>query len=67
MRFNCGPTWAEKAFAKEQWHQWFAWHPVRVGDECIWLETIYRKGTYHASIAEVWTWEYRATLDAIEE
>lgn len=28
-----------------QWHKWFAWHPIRINNTVIWLETIYRKGT----------------------
>jgi hypothetical protein len=27
----------------DPWHRWFAWHPVRVGDEWVWLETIERQ------------------------
>lgn len=47
MKLNCGPTWEEKRDAKEQWHEWFAWYPVRVGPgDCRWLEVVRRKGTY---------------------
>lgn len=43
MRFRCGPTWEEKRAAREKWHEWFAWYPVRVrGGECAWLETVMR-------------------------
>lgn len=24
------------------WHKWFAWYPVRVGGQVVWLETIER-------------------------
>ena len=63
MKFNCGPTWREKIDAKEVWHDWFAWHPVRLGTthDCRWLETIQRKGKFvcywHDSY---WDWEYKA-------
>ena len=28
---------------KEHWHKWFAWYPVKIGKQRIWLKTIYRK------------------------
>lgn len=42
---------------KEHWHRWFAWHPVKVGNQYVWLERIYRK----AGKADYggWDWEYR--------
>lgn len=27
----------------KEWDQWFAWHPVWVGDTWVWLETLERK------------------------
>ena len=24
------------------WHKWFAWHPIRVGEEIVWLEWVER-------------------------
>ena len=26
-----------------RWKRWFAWYPVRVGDDIVWLEWIERK------------------------
>ena len=65
MKFNCGETPAEKFERLENWHRWFAWHPVRVGShDCRWLEYVERKGTLHYYYDEYgghwWTWEYRA-------
>ena len=52
MKFNCGLTVEERAeqWAREEaeydrriaeWHDWFAWYPVRVGpSDCRWLETV---------------------------
>ena len=60
MKFDCGPTWAEKRDAEKQWHKWFAWCPVRIGShDCRWLEVLERrdKGQYRGSVR--W-WEYRA-------
>ena len=61
MKWDCGPTWKEKISAKEQWHKWFAWHPVRIGShDCRWLETIYRRGTFNSGWEENWwEWEYK--------
>lgn len=60
MKLNCGPTYAERVAASMEWHDWFAWHPVRMRTadtskskawpdwkderECRWLETIERRG-----------------------
>lgn len=59
MKWNCGPTWREKMAATEQWHRWFAWHPVRIGSrDCRWLEYVERKGEYgYNGLA----FEYRAS------
>jgi hypothetical protein len=61
MKFNCGPTRAEKRAAKQEWHNWFAWFPVRVGDrDCRWFETVKRKGHYYALYCdEYWKYEYK--------
>lgn len=60
MRFNCGPTWQEKIEAKERWHHWFAWYPVRINKrECVWLGRIARKGVYCCAAGYCcWTWTY---------
>ena len=48
MRVNCGPSTKEKRQAKEDWHRWFAWRPVLVGEhDCRWLEFVMRKGTFY--------------------
>ena len=62
MKFDCGPTRAEKHQAKKEWHLHFAWWPIRVGlGDCRWLEWVMRKGTFHYRRHEnCWDWEYRA-------
>lgn len=53
--------------AKERWHKWFAWYPVRVptrgrmsGMTMVWFETIERKGVYEWHIGDGhWVWSYR--------
>ena len=62
MKVNCGKTWEEKRAAKEKWHKWFAWYPVRIGShDCRWWETIERKGEYKllSDIECGWIYEYR--------
>ena len=29
---------------KTQWNDWFAWYPVRIGEDLVWLETVQRRG-----------------------
>ncbi len=61
MKLNCGPSYeqrrAEKVEALKReiirlrdWHDWFAWFPVRVAEgDCRWLEVVERQmqGTYY--------------------
>lgn len=28
------------------WHHWFAWYPVQVEQQRVWLETVERSGAY---------------------
>ena len=74
MKFNCGPTAAERYDAAQaelallsEWHPWFAWAPVRVSSgDCRWLEWIERKAnTYrqHGQLIQCVyhdPWKYRA-------
>lgn len=61
MKFNCGPTWEEKLNAREKWHPWFAWRPIRLGSrDCRWFEYVLRKGRYGYGY---WNWEYKAPPD----
>lgn len=66
MKLNCGPTAEAKRERLENWHRWFAWHPVRVGEkECRWLEIVWRKGSYGSKYGwvrmycGVVAWKYR--------
>lgn len=70
MKFDCGPTYAERReadiAARERWHSWFSWHPVRVGPrDCRWLELVERKGRFRTMFCGMgtdqwWEWKYRA-------
>ncbi len=56
MRFRIGPKPATK---KHEWHDWFAWYPVRIGSERIWLERVRRKGKFFEdSCGGAWQFAY---------
>ena len=61
MRFDCGPTYAERITAKECWHRFYAIFPRRVGShDCRYMEWVERKGEYHSYPGDCYfTWEYR--------
>lgn len=81
MKFNCGPSREEKRLVEveylkkearriTEWHDCFAWFPIRVGDrDCRWLETVEAKAGW-AEVTEgslyseprLWhgDWKYRA-------
>lgn len=61
--------WKTKAEKFGDWHDWFAWHPVKVMEDkrlrWIWLETVSRRGELvYGLIAPLtyrhfWSWEYK--------
>lgn len=52
--------WAYKdPVTEKDWHTWFAWRPIRVGDTKVWLETVYRKGKLDCGWGDCyWKWTY---------
>jgi hypothetical protein len=65
MKFNCGRTWEEKRDAKEKWHRWFAWYPIRLGSRhCRWLEVVWRKGKFTCDWGEsLWFYQYSISVN----
>lgn len=75
MKFNCGLSRAEKrkirydkrveellagASALKQWHDHFAWWPVRIDtNDCRWLEVVERK------YEEVDVYDYGGLIDEL--
>jgi hypothetical protein len=57
--------WRQKEARLSNWHNYFAWFPVRVGLTknkrriFAWLESVRRKGTYYAEDMSYWVWEYK--------
>lgn len=65
MKFRCGMLGAAREARKKQWHPWFAWHPVRLGMECYWLEIVERKGEVCCGYDDCfWSYEYRHPVGA---
>jgi hypothetical protein len=40
MRFTLKPK------NVREWHPWFAWYPVKIQNEVVWLEKVQRKYTF---------------------
>jgi hypothetical protein len=61
MKFNCGKSYSETHQKLKNWHEWFAWYPVKVADnDCRWLEKVQRKGTFcNYGIDSTWFWDYK--------
>lgn len=71
MIFNCGKPFSqrcaertEELYAQRtQWHPFFCLLPRRVGTQCVWLETIRRKGRLEdCGYSTRWYYEYRLSL-----
>lgn len=63
MKFDPGDSKEVRFKRLQDWHRWFAWRPVRVGErESRWLEWVERKGNWLGgdySCGDIWFWEYR--------
>ncbi len=59
MKIDCGPTRSERIAKTRDWHDWFAWFPVRVGShDCRWLEVVQRRNEFQ--MIDAINWLYRA-------
>lgn len=46
-------------FDRTLWHPWFAWRPMLVGIEWVWLESIERKACWAKfPNTDTWFWDY---------
>lgn len=50
--------WKHKTFDQYEWHQWFAWYPVVVECEWVWLERVERRASRRAYPGEI-DYEYK--------
>ncbi len=55
MRWVTGPSRKDKLMV---WHKWFAWRPIKINGTTVWLETVYRKGTWRNDYVPHMEWEY---------
>jgi len=46
----------------DEWRSWFAWYPVVVGDEYVWLEWVERRQSDREGTWDGLEWDYRARL-----
>ncbi len=59
MKWIGGLTLEEIKKRRENWHQWFAWHPIRLlktknnREHWVWLEYVFRRQ------GDVDIWEYK--------
>ena len=69
MHWWTARTWGNGLYEKQQWHLWFAWHPVVVYthkpegvQQKVWLQTIWRCGEYkRGREAAYWSYVYSLT------
>ena len=45
---------------QRQWHEWFAWYPVRIGKHLYWLTTVDRKGCGEPADDNFWSHRVKA-------
>lgn len=53
---------------KDPWRAWFAWYPVKVGNEAVWFETVYRRKDiviYQQGLKIDWV--YTTLFDVLKE
>lgn len=47
---------------RQGWHKWFVWFPIRINNQVIWLEYVYRKAVIRTSHYGDW-WEYEYNVE----
>lgn len=46
-----------------RWHRWFAWYPVQVGLQWVWLEMVWRRGRYTDLAGKTVRWDYEHAME----
>ena len=50
------------------WEKWFAWYPVKVHNNRVWLQTVYRRSIISYVDMDDWQrYEYGTLFDVIKE
>lgn len=53
---------------KLSWEKWFAWYPVKVHNNRVWLKTVYRRRIISYVYMDDWKrYEYGTIFDVIAE
>jgi hypothetical protein len=60
-------TASERRNRLEKWRRWYAWYPVRIDGERVWLEYVYRRTrAYHGGMGDtVYETEYADALSML--
>ena len=52
----------------EPWHKWFAWHPIKIRGNRVWLKTVYRRNVISYVDMDNWaTYEYATVFDLLTQ
>ena len=53
----------------KQWRKWFAWYPVKIDNERVWLEYVYRRTTvYYGGMGDsVYETEYADAMSMLRK
>lgn len=66
MRWNY-ESLDQKAKRLAKWQKWFAWYPIRIGNNKVWLETVYRRyKVYYGPGEEVWEVQYTDMMGLLQ-
>lgn len=49
---------------KKEWHDWLAWHPIKVDNYFVWCEHVWRKKVRTDYIITTYVWNYRLKSQA---
>ena len=52
----------QKPGDKAEWRRWFAWYPVSIGDQRVWLEHVECQGTLIGYMGGGMGWQYKFRL-----
>ena len=52
-----------------KWRKWFAWYPVKIENERVWLEYVYRRTTvYYGGMGDcIYETEYADTMSMLKK
>ena len=60
-------TWNEKCKRLGTWRKWFAWYPVMIDNEKVWLEWVYRRTKVYNGIDTLYETEYTDVMSILRK